>query len=158
VYLSYQGRSGLKHVHNYTYDESQADYFPWDNADEKSGLNKSCSLINDDLSLKLQDIVLHSSIQTDNNLCELTNGAEGDEYLYKNVIKACSEALMYAVAKCFAPVNVWEGFNQSFYPRDEEVEGTRNTKLLVNVFSGGKTTTSLVKFAKFFLIIDAATA
>ena len=65
---------------------------------------------------------------------------------------------MYAVAKCFSPVNVWEGFLESFYPRDEEVEGTRNTKLLVNVLSGGKTTTSLVKFSKFFLIIDAATA
>ena len=65
---------------------------------------------------------------------------------------------MYAVAKCFAPNNVHEGFVQSFYPRDEEVEGTRNTKLLINILAGGKSTTSLVKFAKFFLIIDSATA
>lgn len=83
---------------------------------------------------------------------------DGDEHQFKNVIKACSEALMYAVAKCFSPINVWEGFVQSFYPRDEEVEGTRNTKLLISVLSGGKSTTSLVKFAKFYLIIDAATA
>lgn len=101
---------------------------------------------------------MHSSIQADNKLCELTTQLEGDEHQFKNVIKACSEALMYAVAKCFSPNNIHEGFVQSFYPRDEEVEGTRNTKLLINVLGGGKTTTSLVKFGKFFLIIDAATA
>ena len=51
VHLNYQGRSGVKHIHNYTYDESQASHFPWDNADEKSGLTKACGLINDDLSV-----------------------------------------------------------------------------------------------------------
>lgn len=64
---------------------------------------------------------------------------------------------MYAVAKCFCPNNLYDGFVQSFYPRDEEVEGTKNTKLLINVLTGGKGTTSLVKFSKFFLIIDSAT-
>lgn len=97
---------------------------------------------------------MHSSIEADNKLMAFGN----DDPDLKNIVKACSEALMYAVAKCYSPNNLHEGFVQSFYPRDEEVEGTRNTKLLINVLGGGKSTTSLVKFSKFFLIIDAATA
>jgi hypothetical protein len=49
-------------VHNYTYDEAQADFFPWDNAEEKTGLSKALAIINEDLSEKLRDIVMHSSI------------------------------------------------------------------------------------------------
>ena len=30
---------------------------------------------------------------------------------------------MYAVAKCFCPNDVFDGFKQSFYPREEEIEG-----------------------------------
>jgi hypothetical protein len=158
VHLNYQGRSGVRHIHTFAFDESQIDNFPWDNPDDRTGLNKAINLINDDLSEKLRGCVMHSSIQADNKLCDIATKLDGDEYQYKNIIKACSEALTYAVAKCFAPVNIFEGFVQSFYPRDEDVEGTRNTKLLVNVLGGGKGTTSLVKFSKFYLIIDAASA
>ena len=93
-------------------------------------------------------------------LCDLMQATEAseDEPSRKNIIKACSEALTYAVAKSFSPVNVYEGFVQSFYPRDEEVEGTKNTKLLVNVFTGGKLAASAVKFSRIYLIIDSATA
>jgi len=62
---------------------------------------------------------------------------------------------MYAVAKCFSPDHVYQGFKESFYPREEEIEGTKNTKLLISIFNGGKLFNSQVKFAKFFLIIDA---
>ena len=128
--------------------------FPWVNAEEKTGLDKATTIISDEISGKLEGIVMHSSIEADNKLMAYGN----DDPELKNIVKACSEALMYAVAKCFSPNNLHEGFVQSFYPRDEEVEGTRNTKLLISVLSGGKSTTSLVKFHKFFLIIDAATA
>jgi hypothetical protein len=53
-------------------------------------------------------------------------------------------------------VNVFEGFVQSFYPRDEEVEGTKNTKLLISILNGGKAVSSAVKFSKIFLIVDSA--
>lgn len=92
-------------------------------------------------------------------LCDLMAIDAGEELANRvNLIKACSEALAYAVAKSFSPVNVFEGFVQSFYPRDEEVEGTKNTKLLINVFIGGKLAASAVKFSRIYLIIDAATA
>jgi len=71
----------------------------------------------------------------------------------KNIVKACSEALLYSVAKCFSPENVWEGFKECFYPKDED-EGAANTKLLITVLNGGKHYQSAVKFSKFYLIID----
>jgi enolase len=63
---------------------------------------------------------------------------------------------MYAVAKCYCVNNVFDGFKQSFYPYDEDIDITRNTKLLISVFNGGKAANSVVKFTKFYLIVDAA--
>jgi len=60
---------------------------------------------------------------------------------------------MYAVAKCFSPEKIYDGFQESFYPRDDEIQ--RNTKLLVTVLNGGKGVNSTVKFSKFYLLIDA---
>jgi hypothetical protein len=62
---------------------------------------------------------------------------------------------MYAVAKCYCPTNSYDGFKSSFYPRDEDTDGTKNTKLLITVLNGGKVMNSAVKFSKFYLIIDA---
>ena len=70
-----------------------------------------------------------------------------------NIIRACSEALIYAVAKCFQPENVFDGFKESFYPKEDD-EGSSNTKLMITVLNGGKAVNSLVKWAKFYLIID----
>lgn len=61
---------------------------------------------------------------------------------------------MFAVAKCFEPNEVYKGFLQSFYPRDLEVDGMKNTKLLITVLNGGKATASAVKFSKFYLVMD----
>lgn len=72
----------------------------------------------------------------------------------KNLVRACSEALLIATAKCYAPTKLWEGFGQSFYPRDE-TDGDVNTKLMLTVFTGGKAAASQVRFSKFYLIIDA---
>ena len=68
------------------------------------------------------------------------------------MIKACSEAISIATAKCFSSEHVHEGFLQSFYERDDEV---KNTKLLATVFNGGKTFTSQCRYAKMYLVIDA---
>lgn len=160
MYLTFQGRSELKHSHVFTYDESQAEQFPWDKPEDKTGLTEACRYINEEMSTKLAGVILHSSIQADNKLCDLLQAHEGgeEESKQRNLIKACSEALTYAVAKSFCPVNIYEGFVQSFYPRDEEVEGTKNTKLLISVLNGGKIMASAVKFSKVYLIIDAASA
>jgi hypothetical protein len=88
----------------------------------------------------------------------LGKSAEGsDDVIAKNsLVRACSEAIMYAVAKCYCVNDVFDGFKMSFYPYDEDLEITRNTKLLISVFNGGKAANSAVKFSKFYLIVDAA--
>jgi len=91
-------------------------------------------------------------------LYEFMQAGDGESSYKKNIVRACSEALTYAVAKCFSPHQVYEGFIQSFYPRDEDIDSHRNTKLLVTVFNGGKATGSQVRFSKFFLVLDAASA
>ena len=35
-----------------------------------------------------------------------------------------------------------------------EVDGVKNTKLLITVLNGGKSTASAVKYSKFFLVMD----
>lgn len=159
--MEYQGRNEVRHSHIWTYDEIQAsaENLFWDQPDEKKGLKKTLELINGDVSLKLSDTVLGSSIKCDNILVDfLGKSAEGsDDVIAKNsLVRACSEAIMYAVSKCYSVNDVFDGFKESFYPYDEDVDVTRNTKLLISVFNGGKAAASAVKFAKFYLIIDAA--
>ena len=100
--------------------------------------------------------MLSSAIQIDNILFESISAGEECGQNRKNVVRACSEAVVYGVAKSYCPNDVWVGFTKSFYPRDEDCEGSVNSKLMVNVLTGGKGVNSLVKFANFFLIIDAA--
>lgn len=100
-------------------------------------------------------MVLASSIEADNILFELIQEGESEGENRKNIVRACSEALLYGTAKCYSPQDAWDGFSQSFYPRDEEIEGAINTKLMMTVFSGGKAVGSAVRFAKFYLIVDA---
>jgi hypothetical protein len=108
-------------------------------------------------------MVINSSVKPDNALNSLLGQAQGSNEEEKeaigaaknSLIRVCSEAIMFAVAKCYCPSNPYDGFKESFYPRDEDVEGTKNTKLLITVFNGGKAIGSTVKFSKFYLIIDA---
>jgi len=108
VYLTFQGRTDLKHSHVFTYDESNmgSKHFCWDNAEEKSGLTNACNLINDDLNSRLKDIVLSNSVQADNILNDFANSPSEQEQenpvVKTNIVKACSEALLYAVSKCFS--------------------------------------------------------
>jgi len=73
VHLSFQGRTEVKHTHTFTYDEACADKFCWDNQEAKSGLKKACDLINNELTQKLKDMLLNSSIPADNALDEFVN-------------------------------------------------------------------------------------
>lgn len=154
--MSFKGRNELRHTHIFTYDDSQLPNFNFDSPDEKTGLQQACTFINTAVNERLRNVVLSSSIEADNILFELIEEGENEGENRKNIVRACSEALLYGTAKCYAPQNVWEGFSQSFYPRDEEIEGVANTKLMITVFNGGKAAGSVVKFSKFYLIVDAA--
>lgn len=156
VFLTYQGRTELRHTHFMTFDETQLVDFIWDKPEEKTGLQKVCNLVNEDVNLKMKALVLQNQVYADNKLGELIKEVEAgeEEKGRKIIIKACSEAIMYAVAKCFEPNQVYRGFLQSYYPRDDEF-GVKNTKMLMTVLNGGKAMGSTVKFSKFYLIVDA---
>lgn len=63
-----------------------------------------------------------------------------------------SEAVLLATAACYFKIEPSLGINQNVL---KEEFSLRKTKLLINIFNGGKILGSAVKFAKFYLIIDA---
>lgn len=69
-----------------------------------------------------------------------------------NVVKAVSEAVFFAAASCFQRVNLYQGISDNVTTM--EFAKPKMTKLLINVFNGGKVLGSAVKFSKFYLIID----
>ena len=112
VFLTYQGRTELRHTHLFTFDESQLSNFIWDKPEEKTGLKSVCLLINEDVNLKLKGLLLEKQVYADNKLGELLKEVEGgdEEKGRRNIVRACSEAIMFAVAKCFEPNEVYKGF------------------------------------------------
>ena len=58
VFLTYQGRTELRHTHRFTFDECQQSDFIWDKPEQKTGLNSVCLLINEDVNLKLKGVSL----------------------------------------------------------------------------------------------------
>ena len=91
----------LRHTHIFTYDESQATNFIFDKPEDKQGLYKACKFINHDINKSLKDVVFMSSFTADNILFDFIGQKETEGESRKNIIKACSEALVYAVAKCY---------------------------------------------------------
>lgn len=128
----------------------------YDNAEEKTGLNGVCKFINEELNIKMKGMLLSQAVHADNLLAQSSEAAVESELARRGIIRACSEALVFAVAKAYQPVDVWRGFGESLFPRDEESEGVVNTKLMISVLSGGKALNSAVKWGKIYLIIDAA--
>ena len=160
MYLGYKGRTSLKHSHFFTYDEAghSADHFHWDKPADLTGLSESLKMINEEVTDLLKGVMITSSIHADNILDEYMNSAQELETEHrkpkKNIVRACSEALNYAAAKCFNPQQVHRGLKESFYCPDEFGKRDVNTKLLITLLNGGKSVGSQVKFGKFYLIVD----
>lgn len=155
VVLTYQGRTRVVHTHHFTYDEASQSGFWWDSPEEKSGLTAACEFINTQLTQLLQGIVLNTNSQPDHIFESILaqSELEPDQPSKKCILKACSEALVYAVAKCYSPEYLYRGISSSFYQYDKFRD--MNTRLLVTVLNGGKAAGSAVKFSKFYLIIDS---
>ena len=66
------------------------------------------------LTMAIIPFVFMSSFTADNILFDFIGQKETEGESRKNIIKACSEALVYAVAKCYAPIHIWKGFKESF--------------------------------------------
>jgi hypothetical protein len=48
--MGYQGRSGLRYKHTFSYDTEEIGTMLFDNAEEKTGLTKTCDLINKNMN------------------------------------------------------------------------------------------------------------
>ena len=74
----------------------------------------------------------------------------------KAFIKACSEAIFFGVAHCIKQdATLAQSIRENLHPIAHRIQSIQNdTKLLVNVLTGGKIAASSVKFAHFYLICD----
>lgn len=55
VYMGYQGRVGLRYKHTFSYDQEELGTMLFDNEGEKTGLSKTCELINVNLNIFLAE-------------------------------------------------------------------------------------------------------
>ena len=71
-------------------------------------------------------------------------------------IKACSEAIFLGVAHCIKQEqSLALSIRENLHPLANRVQLSEcNTKLLINLLTGGKAANSAVKFGNFYLIVD----
>jgi hypothetical protein len=53
--MGYQGRVGLRYKHTFSYDTEETGTMLFDNAEEKTGLTKTCDIINKDVNQFLNE-------------------------------------------------------------------------------------------------------
>lgn len=72
-------------------------------------------------------------------------------------IKACSEALFFGVAHCIRQeLTLANSIRENLHPTNNPSDS--QSKLMINILSGGKAASSPVKFKNFYLIVDGAAA
>jgi len=156
VYLHFQGRSALRYTHILAYDPEEQDKFLYDSK-EKSGLDFACHLVNTEVNSLLDRKPLETLEDVEDLLAMFyRQKLDSQSQIGVNVIKACSEAILYGAAKCYEQVDLYKGIRDHYFPM-RVMEGNEvgvRTKLLFTIFNGGKSLGSQVKFGKFYLIID----
>jgi hypothetical protein len=160
VFLNYQGRTEMRYDHILTYDQDEHEkQFLYDNKSERTGLDSACKIINNELSIALKGTLLNGMTEFDNKLADFFNKKHehAHEEIGTNVTKALSEAVLFATASCYQREEVFRGISENVTSH-EFTKPLKFTKLLINLFNGGKLLGSAVKFAKFYLIIDGTEA
>lgn len=73
-----------------------------------------------------------------------------------SIVKACSEALFFGVVSCFKnEMTASKVIRENLHPcSGAGYHFASNSKLLINLFSGGKASGSSVRFSRFYLIVD----
>ena len=147
----------MRYEHILTYDQDEHEKtFQYDNKQDRVGVDQAIALINNDVNRVLKGIVIDDFSKIDNALAQyFTNKQSKEEEIGTNVIKVVSEALLLATASCYDRQHVSKGININVF---KQKFMQRNTKLLINIFNGGKVAGSAVKFAKFYLIVDGQEA
>lgn len=73
VFLTYQGRTELRHCHYHTYDADEVEEFQFDNPAEQTGLKQTCEIINNEINSLFKNMVLESQKETDQILVNWQN-------------------------------------------------------------------------------------
>lgn len=194
VFLTYQGRSALRHQFNFGFDPEELDYFLFDDPVNKAGLANGVSVIGNELTetlrmnLGMDPLNLAAFGKIDATLLQFyhknmapSEEAEAEEEAKQAAasakrptssqsstipvrkarpglafVKACSEAIFFAVGACLRrEQSLASSIKDNLHPVViNQAASMAETKLLVNVFSGGKAAGSSVKFAHFYLIVD----
>lgn len=165
----------MRNQYTFAFDQDEEDKMLFDEAG-KTGLKTATSMINNEISETLRinlagkgldstafsesNAILkefylknlfkgeHKAIQTGSspNLMEMTGPG-------LSIIRACSEALLFGVVTCLKnDSSAREVIRNNFNSSTMHIKTP--TKLLMCVFTGGKASGSLVKFSKFYLVID----
>jgi enolase len=79
--------------------------------------------------------------------------SEADIQVNDNVLRACSEAILYSYAQTVCPSAPYSALYRYLKNRDLQ-PGQQLPKLMFNVLNGGKALGSKVKFSRFYLILD----
>ena len=149
VYVSYQGK--VQPVYSYV--------LPQNGEGETQPINdfkEACRLINEEINplLKGRDVLGLKKID-DTLLAFQKKKAEQEVQVSDQVLRACSEALLYAYGQSTSPAAPYKALYKYLKNRDLEWgPGAVLPKMIFNVLNGGKAVASKVKFSKFFLILD----
>jgi len=79
--------------------------------------------------------------------------SDSGSFVGDNVVKSCSEAILYAYGFCTLPATPYQSVFKYLKNRDFS-SSEKLPKLLFTVLNGGKSLGSKVKFSSFYLIID----
>jgi hypothetical protein len=140
----------------------------FDNAEEKTGLTKTCDLINKNVNAFLKEktegiaLDLNNLKMIDELMLEFFKtqiAEEGAEIGAPGtaIIRACSEAMYFGASSCLdnRAGTVGMTIREHFSPQSGIEVPAKATKMLFTLFNAGRGSGSTVKFSKFYLIVDA---
>jgi len=149
VYVSYQGK--VQPAYSYVLPQNGEG-----EAQPITDFKEACRLINEEISplLKGRDVLGLKKID-DTLLAFQKKKAEQEVQVSDQVLRACSEAILYAYGQSTSPAAPYKALYKYLKNRDLEWgPGAALPKMIFNVLNGGKAVASKVKFSKFFLILD----
>eukprot|EP00347_Sterkiella_histriomuscorum_P018418 403345584 len=156
VWLQFNGKTLPYYVYTFPFNPEDIANFTFDKPDEKTGMKKACHIINEEISplLKGKEILGFKKID-EILLAYQKKSQQSDEgsHVGDNIIRACSEAILFAYAFCTSPSDPYVGFFKFMFDRDYTSQ-EKTPRLMFTVLNGGKALGSKVKFSKIYLILD----
>jgi hypothetical protein len=135
-------------------------HFASDDAEDKSGFKRACSVINEELSPFFKGKELPLSKKTFEGIAtwvERRNNRSprsANDRLSPYILRAVFEALLYSYGRIITPEAPYYSLFNFLTARDIQLRGLKSPKLMFTVLNGGKALGSKVKFATFYFIID----